>query len=187
MARNPPACTHSTSMMPPMKLDMSNLAWENSGDEFVLLPSPGGREKADFGCFTLKSQEAGLGWKRGGTFFWEGSVVLTCSYGNNKCLMQERGEGDARVKTTIYLCNLLLLPQLQSLRLGNITSKRDELLRLSGNILCSFWSLLFNTCAQFRHSSPATVLSVACRVAIISHTHACVITWDQENKHFSVY
>lgn len=30
-----------------MKLDMSNLAWENSGDGLVLLPSPGGDEEAE--------------------------------------------------------------------------------------------------------------------------------------------
>lgn len=40
MARSPPACTHSTRMMPPTKLDMSNLAWENSEGELVLPPSP---------------------------------------------------------------------------------------------------------------------------------------------------
>lgn len=58
MAKKPPACTHSTSMMPPMKLDMSNLAWENCGDELVLLPSPGGNEKAESDWFAVTSHES---------------------------------------------------------------------------------------------------------------------------------
>lgn len=48
MTRSPPACTHRTRMMPPMKLGMSNLAWENSGAELVLPPSPreGGKRRS---------------------------------------------------------------------------------------------------------------------------------------------
>lgn len=70
MAKKPPACRHSTSMMPPMKLDMSNLAWENSGDELVLLPSPEGKEKEQFDG---KLHESSVGWekKRFSHFFSE--------------------------------------------------------------------------------------------------------------------
>ena len=67
MAKKPPACRHSTSMMPPMKLDMSNLAWENSEVDFGLLPSPGGRG-AEFQGFTVKwhiSRARRRGKKRG--------------------------------------------------------------------------------------------------------------------------
>lgn len=60
MARRPPACRHSTSMMPPMKLDMSNLAWENSGDELVLLSLPGGKGQGLMGLTGL--MEGGLAY-----------------------------------------------------------------------------------------------------------------------------
>lgn len=62
MAKKPPACTHSTSMMPPMKLDISNLAWENS--ELVLPPSPGEKGKEEFDGFIGKLHESRVGGKR---------------------------------------------------------------------------------------------------------------------------
>lgn len=67
MAKKPPACTHSTSMMPPMKLDMSNLAWENFGDELVLLPSPRGGKRRDDCEIRLKQDESGE--KKSHSFF----------------------------------------------------------------------------------------------------------------------
>lgn len=61
MAKKPPACMQSTSIMPPMKLDRSNLAWENFGDELVLLPSPRGRKRRDDCEIRLKQDEGGDG------------------------------------------------------------------------------------------------------------------------------
>lgn len=54
------------------------------------------------------------------------------------------------------------------------------------HISCWFCRELLTTCAQFRHFGPATVHAGVCWVAIIFHTHACIITWDKENKNFSV-
>lgn len=60
MAKKPPACTHRTSMMPPMKLDMSNLAWENCGGVLVLPPSPERKDK-EFDWFTEELHESRAG------------------------------------------------------------------------------------------------------------------------------
>ncbi len=80
MAKKPPACRHSTSMIPPMKLDMSNLAWENSGDELVLRPSPGGKEEKQFDGLTGKLHESRMGKEESGVFFpgkhWEGFLLV---------------------------------------------------------------------------------------------------------------
>lgn len=51
-----------------MKLDMSNLAWENSGDGLVLLPSPGGDEEAEPDWSAVRDGGGGL-QSESGTFY----------------------------------------------------------------------------------------------------------------------
>lgn len=74
---------------------------------------------------------------------------------------------------------------------GFTTSRSDTLYNWGMNYVTGLWRwqkntpspimlIFFNTCAQFRHSGPATVHAVVCRIPFIGHTHACIIAWGRQ-------